>query len=572
MELNRREMLRSTLGAAAAGAVRAAGAAGAAGAARLLGGAGTLGGLAAATTLSGCQSPGAAAAVPPGELADEGLTAGHRLRDTAPPDESQIEEWRDVDVLIVGGGIAGLSAAWRLARLGRDDFAVLELGQDPGGTARSGRFGELAFPWGAHYLPAPQASNGRLVELLEEMKVVIGRDERGEPIVDEECLCREPQERLFYQGKWHDDLEPWDGAEPAERRQWDEFQAEARRWAEWRDAAGRPAFALPIATCSDAPEVRELDRVSMAEWLDARGWNSPRVRWLIEYACRDDYGAKLDRTSAWAGLFYFASRLANSAAAAQPLITWPEGNGRIVAHLASVAGQRLHVARVARRITRESQDDRYRIICERSNGGGGYEGWRARRVIWAVPQFIAARVIDGYGESRGGLPAEFHYGSWLVANLLLRDRPREHDAPLSWDNVLYDSPSLGYVTATHQRGIDHGRTVLTYYYALCGDDPVAVRRQLLSMSREEAAEAVITDLAAAHADIRGLVERIDVLRWGHAMIQPRPGFIWGDARKQAAQPLGGIHFAHTELSGVALLEEAFFHGVRAAEECAAIRA
>ena len=61
------------------------------------------------------------------------------------------------------------------------------------------------------------------------------------------------------------------------------------------------------------------------------------------------------------------------------------------------------------------------------------------------------------------------------------------------------------------------------------------------------------------------------MRWGHAMIHPRPGFIWSEARRKAAHDYRGIHFAHTELSGVALMEEAFYHGLRAAEEVLAVR-
>jgi hypothetical protein len=56
------------------------------------------------------------------------------------------------------------------------------------------------------------------------------------------------------------------------------------------------------------------------------------------------------------------------------------------------------------------------------------------------------------------------------------------------------------------------------------------------------------------------------MRWGHAMIRPRPGFIWSGARIQAQLPFRGIHFAHTDLSGIALFEEALDHGVRAAQE------
>jgi len=55
------------------------------------------------------------------------------------------------------------------------------------------------------------------------------------------------------------------------------------------------------------------------------------------------------------------------------------------------------------------------------------------------------------------------------------------------------------------------------------------------------------------------------------MVRPRPGFVWGAARQAAARPRGGIHFAHSDLSGVALFEEALDQGVRAAEEVLAAR-
>jgi hypothetical protein len=54
--------------------------------------------------------------------------------------------------------------------------------------------------------------------------------------------------------------------------------------------------------------------------------------------------------------------------------------------------------------------------------------------------------------------------------------------------------------------------------------------------------------------------------WGHAMVNPRVGFVWSPTRVNASKPLGSIHFAGTDLSGIALFEEAFYHGIRAAEE------
>jgi len=168
--------------------------------------------------------------------------------------------------------------------------------------------------------------------------------------------------------------------------------------------------------------------------------------------------------------------------------------------------------------------------------------------------------------------AAFQYGAWMVANLTLSDRPKARgraDRTMAWDNVLRDSPSLGYVCATHQTGRDHGPTVLTYYYPLCDEDPRAGRKRLYAAGRDEWADVALTDLELAHPEIRALATRVDVVRWGHAMVRPSPGFVFGGARAAAARPLQGIHFAHTDLSGVSLFEEAFHHGIRAADEALA---
>jgi hypothetical protein len=63
-----------------------------------------------------------------------------------------------------------------------------------------------------------------------------------------------------------------------------------------------------------------------------------------------------------------------------------------------------------------------------------------------------------------------------------------------------------------------------------------------------------------------MTQRLDIMRWGHAMIRPHPGFITSAARTAARTPFRNIHFANCDLSGVALFEESLHHGVRAAEE------
>lgn len=503
---------------------------------------------------------------PAGEIVGASDRIGHRIRDglTITP---ATDAWQRTKVLIVGGGVAGLSAAWRLLKSGFEDFLLVELEPAPGGTARSGTSSLVPYPWGAHYLPAPMKENTALISLLDEMGIIEGHDKDGEPIVGEQFLCRDPEERVFYRGRWYEGLYLHAGASAEDQVQLKKFNAEVGRWVDWRDARGRRAFAIPVANSSDDAEVTALDRITMAEWLNARGLNSPRLRWLVDYGCRDDYGLTLDQTSAWAALFYFASRVQRSGVESQPLITWPEGNGRLVAHLFEKTKAKMRLGLAAAQIipTDGSGQGGVDVIAVDANTSNAI-GFHVEQVIFAAPQFLTRYLISDYRDRTPAHVAEFQYGTWMVANLFLKDRPASRGFPLCWDNVIYESPALGYVVATHQRGLDRGPTIFTHYFPMCEANPRAAREKLLALDWRGCADVVLSDLSRAHPDLRELVERLDVMRWGHAMIRPRPGLIWGGARAAAAKPYRGIHFAHTDLSGVALFEEAFYHGNRAAEE------
>jgi len=515
--------------------------------------------------LAACSSS-IPARLPAGEIIGASDVLGHRLRDGLRVDVP-LDKWERARVVIVGGGVAGLSAAWRFLKAGFEDFTLIELEPVAGGTSRSGSSPLVPYPWGAHYLPAPTKENQPLVELVDEMGMLEGHDQFGAPVIAEQFLCRDPEERLFYKGRWYEGLYLHAGATPEDERQFDAFNEEVKRWIGWRDGKGRRAFAIPVASASNDAEVTALDRISMADWMNQRGYNSSRLRWFVDYACRDDYGLTLDQTSAWAGLFYFSSRVAKPGDESQPLMTWPEGNGHLISHLYSKSKSKVRLGHAV-----------VEVIPTASNGKNGVDivmvdanaknasGIHADRVIFAAPHFLTRFMIRDYRDNPPNHVAEFQYGAWMVANLFLKDRPRSRGFPLSWDNVLYESPALGYVVATHQRGLDRGPTVFTYYYPLCDEDPRAARARLLSTDWRGWADVTLSDLERAHPEIRDLTERLDVMRWGHAMIRPRPGFIWGSARAAAALPFRGIHFANTDLSGVPLFEEAFYHGLRAADE------
>jgi len=495
-----------------------------------------------------------------GDLLGPDHTRGHRLReaDVRARFVGDLPTTK-VRVAIVGGGPAGLSAAWRLIRAGLNEIAVLELEDVPGGTSRSGESSVTRYPWGAHYVPVPSGEARALYVLLDELGVVEGRDEDGTPIISEHVLCRAPEERLFYRGTWYEGLYLHAGASASELAQFRAFKKELARWHKWRDSQGRRAFVIPGYRASNDPEVMALDAITMDAWMAERKFDSQRLRWLVDYACRDDYALSIKDASAWAGLFYFVSRMDADGQSAE-LMTWPDGNGHLVRHLAGVAAPRVQLGVTVADVA-ETKDGVVLSVFDRD---GTARRIVAERAIVATPRFVAKKIVEPL-RAVTDEPRAFDYGAWAVANLHLRNRPTSYGVPFAWDNVLYESPSLGYVSATHQAGRDHGPTVWTWYYAITDPGPRA-REKLLHATQREWADVAYSDLSRAHHDLGELVERVDVFRWGHAMTRPLVGSRAALARAEATRPRGAIHFAHTDLSGVALFEEAHDHGVRAAEE------
>ena len=464
-----------------------------------------------------------------GSFVNDSHELGHKLRDRKLT--SRPKQTTRTQVVIIGGGIAGLSAAWRLDKKGFGDFVLLEMEPQPGGNSRYGQNEISRYPWAAHYVPVP----GPRLTLVRELMADLGVLQDGK--WEERYLCFSPQERVFIHGRWREGFEP-DTRE--ERAEWDRFTA---RMAE---LGGSGEFSIPIP---DRARSAHLDSVSMQEWLEQNGFRSPYLRWYVDYACRDDYGVHSSHTSAWMGIHYFASREHEE----RGPLTWPEGNGWIVRRLLERLDRYVHtnspVVQIRRKGTR----------VEVYTPDTLYE---ARSVIFAAPTFLASRLLEGAPK------LNTVYSPWVTANLTLSRMPRERGFERAWDNVIYGSPSLGYVDATHMSlRTRREQAVWTWYHALADPNAWATRGALLQSSWTDWKEFILDDLARAHPDIRDCVTRIDVMRLGHAMARPLPGSIFDPARIRLARTgLGGnIVFANSDLSGYSIFEEAQARGVQAAD-------
>ena len=540
-------------------------------------------GSAAAALLAGCQPP------PPAlEFAFAGidLERGHALRDLLAqgplPAPTLV---RRAQVIIAGGGVAGLAAARSLRLAGVHDFALLELEDTPGGNSRAGAVNGVACPLGAHYLPVPGDHAPEVQDLLEELGLrqrVAGRWQ-----YDERHLCHSPQERLYFEREWQEGLLPVQGVGEATLEQY-------RRFSQAVGAASRaarftmPQFAALDAKTGLAPAHQALDAMTFEAWLQQQGLDDAHLRWYLDYCCRDDYGAGMARVSAWAGLHYFASRHgfhAPGEAVAEDregVLTWPEGNGWLTQQLATplkAQGQ----LQTGTSVLRIAETRRGVEVDAFNHHSGNVERWQAPRCIVALPVFVAARVVQNPPAFLVQAAQRLQWAPWAVTNIHLNapltDRP---GAAPAWDNVIYGDSNpggLGYVDASHQKLDPRPRpTVLTYYQAL--GDVADARQQLATQGAEHWGRAALAALAGPHPDVLQHATRAQVTRYGHAMSIPVPGvqtflsqiglqappgkrklLLNGERQRALPTPATArLAFAHSDWSGYSVFEEAFTRG------------
>jgi len=460
-----------------------------------------------------------------GGFVNDSFQRGHQLRDGVrfPAPVRQIK----TPLVIVGAGIAGLCAAWRLHKRGFHDFVILEMEPAAGGNSRSGANAISAYPWGAHYVPVPNVNAILVRELFED----VGLLQNG--VWAERHLCFAPQERLFIQGRWQEEIEP----------QFD--NAQMKRFGDrMREFRATDEFTIPSR--AGAPANSPLDSLTMDAWMRREGFTSQYVNWFVDYSCRDDYGSSARDTSAWAGIHYFASRDPDE----KGPLTWPEGNGWLVKRLMEQVGSKVQTDTMVNRIARNGAG--WKVITPAAE-------YQADAVIFAAPTFLASHIVDNFPAF-----AARTYSPWLTANLTLDRMPQAGDgAEPAWDNVIYGSPMLGYVDATHQSlRTRQENSVWTFYWALTHGSPAENRKALLARDWGWWRDAILNDLARAHPDIRACVSRIDIMRFGHAMARPIPGFL----STPPPPTLPGLYFANSDLSGFSIFEEAQYWGVRAADQ------
>ena len=516
----------------------------------------------------------------PGEIVGEPSGIGHLVRQPLSDGQLPPPSGKLYDVIIVGGGVSGVSAGWKFRKSGLTNFVLLELGEQLGGTSISGEANGTRFPWAAHYINTPPLEADCILEVLKDIGVVVGYAENGWPVMEPQYIVRTPAERLFINRRWVEGLDAFSDGTESDQRAFTEFQTDMLRWTLQKGVDGHRAFTLPLEYSSADPEIRALDGITMREYMRRKGWHSERLDWFVNYGCRDDYACTIDEVSAWAGIHYYACRYYATVLQDQfpvDTVTWPEGNAFLVNGMArhfSKDNLRLNALALAIRRQVEGSkgvntENHVTVLDTRNRQ---MTTLRGKAVIFAGQKHIAKYIIPELPDDQRSAFERCHYTPWLTAAIHLKHLPQTARSQIAWDNVMYESEGLGYVVADHQtRGENAPQhsSVLTYYLPFV-HQPDAKRGELLVKGHTFWVNEIMKDLWQMHPGIEKLITRIDLYKWGHAMVRPTPNFIWHPERALRRRPLfGTIFFANADVTGLPLFEEACYAGIRAAQQAMA---
>jgi oxygen-dependent protoporphyrinogen oxidase len=439
------------------------------------------------------------------------------------------------DVVVVGGGLAGLTAAWKLRDL---DVLLLEADTRVGGRIKSFDRGTHWVSVGAHMFPG----EGSLVrELLDELGLepariggsLLGISYRGKIVTGgraETFPLRLP-------------------LAPAARVSMVRAGLRVKR-----DAARYNELARRREGETDADVRRRLlgflDDRSWAEYL---GKVHPQVD-AIFHATANRSTAEPDQIAAGAMVALFAHVWTSGGVVLGYNLR--SGPSSLPEELARRLGERVRTNAPVSRITRVPEGVRV--------GYGRGEEVDARAVIVAAPAPVAREIVaDLPAETAAALEA-IVYGPFVVGGILTGET-----RPMPWDDIY----SILSVETSFNMLFNHssflrkpgaprepGGALMVYGGA-------GRARRLLEKTDAEIEATIVDDLYRLYPDARGVVREVIVQRWENAIPFAAPG----RARVQAALERGvdgAIYFAGDYVGEWTHMESAT---MTATEAAAAVR-
>jgi hypothetical protein len=326
----------------------------------------------------------------------DALLRGHRVRNVDPT-KLPVDSEREVDVLIVGAGFAGLSAATALERRGIDSFRVVELDDVPGGRAQRRKVGGAELQFGPVAFDGPAL--GRKTRADEDVAAFL--DACGVATAPRKArIARQNDDGAFVE----------------------------------EDVRGEGAALLSAVSAAEADLEKGLLNAIDAETFGAK--RAPRATGRLSSYCRARFGA----LAANLGAAPVVADLLSRGPKCGGLRLFPKGGpGAVAERAVARLSDRVAFDRVVLRVrTHPERGVVAHVIDPKTNR---VERLFARFSILAAPPFVVAEIAPDLAAD-GRFAALPETSTWLETAIGLRTKPSAFPA-----GVDLAAPSLAHPTA-----------------------------------------------------------------------------------------------------------------------------
>jgi protoporphyrinogen oxidase len=408
------------------------------------------------------------------------------------------------DVVIVGGGISGLAAAYKLQG---HDFLLLEKEAHWGGNAYLMEYNGSAYATGAAFLEDEEDHGFILAKEIGIEPLPIsnwdGTIHNGEFVAD----------------TWGDGLDrlPY----PAEVR------------------AGFQKFRTEILTIDLKKRQGELANVAFSDFM--KGYPVELKQWWDAYG-PSNWGATSDDTAAMIGVYELQGVASKDRR--DDRYTFPGGLGAISKRLAEklVSKHKDRMVSGATTIAVENDKSEARVTYIEN---GELKTVSAKAVIMATPKFITRRIVQGLPDKQSDAMQELRYIPYAVVNLIY-DKPVFNLGYDTWcpGNRFTDVIVADWVLKT-QPGYRQQNNILTCYTPLHEDE----RRLLLTDDgTRKIASQVLTDFQKLLPSTNVDPLEVHIYRRGHPLYMSTPG-VYAKIQPLVREPFERIFFANTDSQG-----------------------
>ncbi|MGA7217502.1 MAG: FAD-dependent oxidoreductase [Candidatus Sulfotelmatobacter sp.] len=450
----------------------------------------------------------------PADVDGEDNRICHQVRDgkvfTLPPASARH------DVVIVGGGVSGLTAAYRLQHR---DFLLLEKEPHWGGNAYAMNYEGSVYATGSAFMTKDEHAYPFAKEIGLEPLPVNSPDAsiiHGELVLD----------------TWGDGLDKLPYSKSV-RESFKKFKKEM--------------LAIDVGK-----RRTELFNQPFSDYL--KGYSPELKLWWDNFG-PSNWGAVSKETAAGLAILNLQEMAEESGG--DDRYTWPGGLGAVTKRLADILEpkykDRMHTGATIVAVSSGKEDAQVTYMA-----GGELKTVSAKAVIMATPKFITRRIVQGLPGKQSEAMHKIRYIPYPVVNLIF-DKPVFNHGYDTWcpGNAFTDFIVADWVIQK-QAGYKQKFNILSCYTPMKEDD----RGYLLTEeSARKIAANVLSDFQKLMPGMNVDPIEVHIYRRGHPLYMSTPG-LYMQVQPLVRQPMDRIFFANTDSEGP---ESTTNEGIRAAQ-------